>query len=304
MSAARPVAIRAQLEAWEHRLGSIVVPEMSNPYPPPMPQRAPSCYRHPDRVTFVSCNRCGRPVCPECMVSASVGQQCVDCVHQASQTVITPARTWRRSGPVPVLSYTLIAINVAVFLLQAVNPILKFQLALVPVLVADGEYYRLITSAFVHYGLAHILFNMYALYVLGPELERHLGRWRFAALYGLSLLGGSVLVYLLSEVNAPTAGASGAIFGLFAATFVASKRLNLDVRWLVGLIAINLVITFMFPGVSWQGHIGGLITGGVLTAAYLYAPQDRRTLVQAGATIGLLVLFLVLIAWRTTSLVG
>ena len=280
---------------------------MSTPYPPPpppMPQRAPSCYRHPDRVTFVSCNRCGRPVCPECMVSAAVGQQCVDCVHQSAQTVIAPARTRRRPGPVPVVSYTLIAINVLVFVLQFANLALEGQLALTPLLVAHGEYYRLVTSGFAHGGIAHILFNMYALYILGPELEVHLGRIRFTALYGLSLLGGSVLVYLLSPVHAATVGASGAIFALFAATLVASKRLNLDIRGLVVLIVINLMITFAFPGISWQGHIGGLITGGVLTVAYVYAPQARRAMVATGATVGMLALFLVLIAWRTSTLVG
>ena len=237
------------------------------------------------------------------MVSASVGQQCVDCVHQGAQTVITPARGARFTGPVPVVSYTLIAINVAVFLLQLFSPDLQQKLTLWPVAVAaHGEYYRLVTSAFVHYGLLHILFNMYALYVLGPPLERHLGRGRFAALYGLSALGGSVLVYLLSPLNAATAGASGAIFGLFGATFVASKKLNLDVRWLIGLIAVNLVMTFSFPGVSWQGHIGGLITGGVIAWAYVYAPQAQRNLVQAGVSIGILMLFIALIAWRTTAL--
>ena len=284
---------------------SIVVPEMSNPYPPPLPQRAPSCYRHPDRVTFVSCNRCGRPVCPECMRSAAVGQQCVDCVHQSAQTIVAPARTSRRrTGPLPVVSYTLIAINVAVFVLQGLVPDLRDKLALLPWAIAGhGEYFRLVTSAFVHYGLLHILFNMYALYVLGPPLEEHLGRARFSSIYGLSALGGSVLVYLLSPVNAATAGASGAIFGLFGATFVASKRLNLDVKWLVGLIAVNLVMSFTFPGVSWEGHIGGLITGAVVTAAYVYAPQSRRVLVQAGATAAILALFLVLIAWRTTAII-
>lgn len=239
------------------------------------------------------------------MVSASVGQQCVDCVHQGAQTVITPGRGSRLAGPVPVVSYTLIAINVAVFLLQLFSPDLVQKLTLWPVAVAaHGEYYRLVTSAFVHYGLLHILFNMYALYVLGPPLERHLGRGWFAALYGLSALGGSVLVYLLSPLSAATAGASGAIFGLFGATFVASKRLNLDVRWLIGLIAVNLVMTFSFPGISWQGHIGGLITGGVIAAAYVYAPQARSNLVRAGVSIGVLALLMALIAWRTTALLS
>lgn len=204
----------------------------------------------------------------------------------------------------PVVSYSLIAANVAVFLLQASSKMVVYRLALVPLFVAAGDWYRLVTSAFVHFGLVHLLFNMYALYILGPPLERHLGRLRFAALYGLSALGGSVLVYLFSVPTAPTAGASGAIFGLFGATAVAYKRFDLDMRWLIGLIAINLVITFSVPNISWQGHLGGLITGAVVAAAYIYAPRARRALVQGGVTAGLLVLFAVLILGRTATLVG
>ena len=156
----------------------------------------------------------------------------------------------------------------------------------------------------MHYGLMHLAFNMWALYVLGPPLEEHLGRSRYAALYALSALGGAVLVYLFSPVNAATAGASGAIYGLFGATFVAARRLHLDVRWLVTLIAINLAMTFTIPGISWQGHVGGLITGAVVAAAYVFATRANRTLFQVGATVGLLVLFAVLIYTRTAALVG
>ncbi|MFM9035939.1 MAG: rhomboid family intramembrane serine protease, partial [Mycobacterium sp.] len=202
----------------------------------------------------------------------------------------------------PLVTYGLIAVTVAVFLLQMSSRMVVYRLALVPLFVAAGGYYRLVSSAFAHYGLLHLLFNMYALYVLGPPLERHLGRARFALLYGLSALGGSVLVYLFSAVNAPTVGASGAIFGLFGATFVAAKRLNLDVRWLVGLIAVNLVLTFTVPGISWQGHLGGLITGSLIAAVFVYAPRGRRTMLQAAACVGLLVVFGVLIAARTATL--
>ncbi len=277
---------------------------MSFPYPPQTPAGAPTCYRHPDRQTLVSCNRCGRPTCPECMRSASVGHQCVDCVQAAAQSVptaVTVSGGIRRAGA-PVLTYALIAINVAVFVLQAVTPGLQAKLALGARAVAGGELYRLGTSAFIHYGLLHLLFNMGALYVVGPPLERHLGRRRFVALYALSALGGSVVVYLFSPLNSATGGASGAVFGLFGATFVLAKRLNLDVRGVVTLIAINMAITFTIPGISWQGHVGGLITGGLIAAAYLYAPRAGRNLVQGGATIGLLALFIGLIAWRTTSL--
>jgi membrane associated rhomboid family serine protease len=140
-------------------------------------------------------------------------------------------------------------------------------------------------------------------------LEKALGRLRFSALYALSALGGSVLVYLLSSLGAATAGASGAIFGLFGATFVIGRRLNLDTRWVLGLIALNLAFTFVIPlissqNISWQGHIGGLVTGSVVAAAYAYAPRDRRTMIQAAATVAIVVLFILLIWWRTTDLLA
>jgi membrane associated rhomboid family serine protease len=279
---------------------------MTMPHPAQTPAGQPVCYRHPDRLTYVSCSRCGRPGCPECLRSAAVGQQCLDCVQAGMQSMpqaTTIAGATIRTGK-PIVSYGLIAANVAVFLLQATSTAVAYKLSLVPVFVAAGDWYRLVTSAFVHYGLIHLLFNMYALYVLGPPLEQHLGRLRFAALYGLSALGGSVLVYLFSAPTAPTAGASGAIFGLFGATAVAYRRFNLDMRWLIGLIVVNLVITFTIPNISWQGHLGGLITGALVALAYIYAPRPRRNLVQAGATVGLLVLFAVLIAARTATLVG
>lgn len=283
----------------------VVAKTMTMPYPAQSPFGQITCYRHPDRPTAVRCTRCGRPVCPECMRSAAVGHQCVDCV-QAAAYAVPPVRTAAggilRQG-MPVVTYALIAVNVAVFVLQIASRTLQYKLSLFPVAVAGGQYYRLLTSAFMHYGIIHILFNMWALYVLGPPLEQHLGRLRFAALYLLSALGGSVVVYLFSPLNAATAGASGAIFGLFGATLVAAKRLNLDVRWLIGLIVINLFITFTVPGISWQGHLGGLITGALVAAVYVYAPRGQRTLVQAGFSIGLLAVFVVLVSWRTTEIV-
>lgn len=270
---------------------------MSIPYPPPAPY---CCYRHPDRGTYLGCTRCGRAACPECLRSAPVGQQCVDCVA-AAEAVGPPRPATQRRGGQPLVTYSLIAVNVAVFVAQALSPGLGRALSLWPPAVAGGDYYRLVSSAFMHYGLLHIAFNMWALYVLGPPLEQHLGRARFGALYGLSALGGSVVVYLFSPLNAATAGASGAIFGLFGATFVAAKRLNLDVRWLVTLIAINLVLTFTVPGISWQGHLGGLLTGALVALIYLYVP---RGLAQAGLSAGLLVAFVALILWRSAALLS
>jgi len=244
-------------------------------------------------------------MCPECMRSASVGHQCVDCVAAAQQIVLTPNTAFAgvRRGATPILTYLLIAANVVVFGLQAVSPGLQATLALWPPAVAGGDMYRLVTSAFIHFGIAHLLFNMWALYVLGPPLEQWLGRWRFGALYALSALGGSVFVYLFSPLNAATGGASGAVFGLFGATFVMAKRLNLDVRMIVILIVINLGFTFTVPGISWQGHLGGLITGALVAVGYVNAPRAQRNLVQAGAMIALLAVFAGLIAWRTAGLV-
>ena len=287
--------------------GSIVAGTMTMPHPAHIPAGQPACYRHPDRPTYVSCTRCGRPGCPECLRSAAVGQQCVDCVQAGVRSMPQPttvAGATIRTGT-PVMSYGLIATNVAVFLMQLATPALTPRFALQPLAVAKADqFFRLFSSAFMHYGIVHILFNMYALYVLGPPLERHLGRLRFTSLYLLSALGGSVAVYLFSDPRSATVGASGAIFGLFGATAVAYKRFNLDMRWLIGLIVVNLVLTFSIPNISWQGHMGGVVTGALVAAAYIYAPRASRTVVQAGATVGLLVVFAVLIAARTAMLAG
>lgn len=280
-------------------------------YPPQMPAQAPVCYRHPARQSYVQCTRCGRHICGDCMQSAAVGHQCPECVSAGAATVrpVQGRFGGKVAGETPVITYTLIAVNLVMFVLQLASGRLESELTLWPPAVADGQYYRLVTSAFLHYGIAHILFNMYALYVIGPSLERLLGRVRFGALYGLSALGGSVLVYLLSPLNTATAGASGAVFGLFGAVFVVSRRLNLDVKWVIGLIVLNVVFTFAAPligagAISWQGHLGGLIAGGLVAAGFVYAPRQQRNLVQAAVAGGLLVLFGVLIVWRTTELLA
>ncbi len=246
------------------------------------------------------------------MRDAAVGHQCAECVNVGAQTVRQPRTSFggREYGATPVVTYVLIAACVVMFVLQNASADVQSELVLQPRAVADGgQLYRLVTSAFLHYGLTHLLFNMWALYVVGPPLEMWLGRLRYGALYAMSALGGSVLVYLLSDVGSATAGASGAVFGLFGAFFVVGKRLNLDVRWVIGLIALNLAFTFVIPlissqNISWQGHIGGLVTGAVIAAAYAYAPRDRRTLIQWGATVAVLVLFAALIWWRTYDLLA
>ncbi|RUP31418.1 MAG: rhomboid family intramembrane serine protease [Mycolicibacterium sp.] len=268
----------------------------------------PTCYRHPNRPTYVSCSRCGRPICPDCMTAAAVGQQCPECVNEGKRSV-RQARTHfgGRISKGSLVTYTLIAVNIVMFVLQHTSVQMQQDLVLWPPAVADGQYYRLVSSAFLHYGLAHIVFNMWALWAVGPQLEQWLGRLRFGVLYGLSGLGGSVLVYLLSPLNSATAGASGAIFGLFGATFVLFRRLQLDVRGIVGLIVINLVITFVLPAVSaqaisWQGHVGGLVTGTVVAAVFAYVPARQRLLALISVTAVLLVLFAGLTMWRTQAL--
>lgn len=246
------------------------------------------------------------------MRSAAVGHQCVECVQAGART-IRPERTrfgGRERSGAPVITIALIAVNVLAFVAEMAIPDVQQDFALWPPAVAlRDEYYRLVTSAFLHYGPLHLLLNMWALYVVGPPLEKWLGRMRFGALYAVSGLGGSVLVYLLSPLDTATGGASGAVYGLFAATFVVAKRLTLDVRSVVAVIVINLAFTFVAPlissqPISWQGHLGGLVAGGLLSAAYVYAPRQRRDLIQASATVALLVLFAVLIWWRTASLLA
>src|SRR6516165_4626534 len=262
----------------------------------------PTCFRHAGRETYLSCTRCGRPACPECLRSAPVGQQCVECIKEGGRTIRRPSGVFGgRAVSGAVVTYTLIALNVALYLVEWVYPKIVDYLALIGsaydstihsvVGVAHGEYYRLLTSAFLHeqglsgFGPLHIIFNMWALILVGPSLEHLLGRLRFLAVYVLSALGGSVMFYLLAPVNELGLGASGAVFGLFGAWFVVARRLRVDSRSIVFLIVLNLGISFLVAGIAWQAHVGGLLTGGLLTAAYAYAPRNHRALVQVGATV-------------------
>jgi membrane associated rhomboid family serine protease len=263
----------------------------------------PTCYRHSERETYVRCTRCDRPICPDCMREAAVGHQCVDCVKEGNRTVRAPRTVFGgRVTTTPVVTYTLIAVNVVAFFLQYAGSDVEGRYGLWPPAVADGQYERLVTSAFLHYGPVHLLFNMWALYMVGQPLEQWLGRLRFAVLYLLSALGGSVCALLFAPLNTNTAGASGAVFGLFAAIFVVSRRMRFDARGIAVVIGLNLLITFTFPSISWQGHVGGLVTGALLAYAYAYAPRNRQELVQLGATVALAAAFLVLIAVRVGQL--
>jgi membrane associated rhomboid family serine protease len=291
----------------------------TDPTPAPGPETPapPTCYRHPDRETYVRCTRCDRYICPECMRDAAVGHQCPECVADGNRTV-RQARTVLggrvSASTTPVVTYTLIGMCVLVYLaeLASTRVIAEFMMlgmsAYPGIGVAEGEWYRLLTSMFLHqvprggsFGITHILFNMWALWVLGPQLEQVLGRARFLALYLLSGLGGSVLIYLIEPAQ-PTVGASGAIFGLFAAFFVIGRKLGSPVGPIVFLLGLNLVITFAVPSISWEGHIGGLVTGGLLALAFAYAPRAKQQVVHIAASAGVLVLLVALVLIKTAQL--
>ncbi len=265
---------------------------------------APRCYRHPERETWVSCTRCERPICPECLRPASVGFQCPDCVQQGNATVRRASAPYggaivARPG---VVSLILGLLNVVAFVVTVATAPggltgntgsrLFDELELVPIRVAvDGEYWRLLGSAFLHIGLLHLAGNLLALAIVGPALERVFGWWRFLAIYLVSALGGSVAVYLFGSPFGAVAGASGAIYGLFAATLIVVRKLGLDARFMVLAVALNFAVSFA-PGISLLGHLGGFVTGGLLTLAMVYAPKASRTSLQILA-IGVIVAVMV-----------
>jgi membrane associated rhomboid family serine protease len=265
------------------------------------------------------------------MYEAAVGHQCPECVAEGRRTQ-RPARTAFGGGAAGQAGYVtriLIGTNVLVALLAIMiggldsvvgggwggllgrTTDLHLHGAMLgygifteygPLHgVAVGEYYRLLTSMFLHYGLLHLLMNMWALWVIGRILEAALGPARFLALYLLSGVGGSVAVYYFAP-NSLAAGASGAIFGLFAALFVVMRRLGRDTSAVIPVLLVNLLITFYVPSISIAGHLGGLATGAVVAVALAYAPQRNRTMFQIGGVLMILAALILLTALRTTLL--
>ncbi|WP_329337034.1 rhomboid family intramembrane serine protease [Streptomyces sp. NBC_00663] len=290
------------------------------PGSPQQEQGLPGCYRHPDRETGIRCTRCERPICPECMVSASVGFQCPDCVRGGSGTGHAPDAATPRTlagGTVTsdprLVTKILVGINLAVFIAVQVSSSLLSDLVLIGAWppapftptegVADGQWYRLVTSMFTHQEIWHIGFNMLSLWFLGAPLEAALGRARYLTLYLVSGLCGSALAYLLASPTTATLGASGAIFGLFGATAVLMRRLQYDMRPIIALLVINLIFTFGWSNISWQAHIGGLVGGVVIGYAMVHAPRERRALVQYGTCALVLVVVVVMTLVRTTQLI-
>ncbi|MGZ8737336.1 MAG: rhomboid family intramembrane serine protease [Nocardioides sp.] len=293
------------------------------PQPGTPAQGVPVCYRHTDRETHIRCQRCERPICPDCMNQAAVGFQCPTCVREGSKTVRQAGTAYggKRSGNPALTSQVLIVINVAVYLLITAtggsgSPWL-YRLALLPTTgtaiidgqptvfqgVSDGAYWQLLTSAFTHLDLWHIGFNMVALWVLGPQLEMVLGRTRFLAIYFLSALSGSALVYWLSNVNTPTIGASGALFGLMGALLIVAYKVKGNVSQLMMWIGLNFLITVVGRAfISWQGHLGGFVGGLLLAAVFVYAPKAHRSRWQLVGAVALGVLLVFAITARTAVL--
>lgn len=311
--------------------------------PPERPQADPSaagvptCYRHPDRETWIRCQRCDKSICPDCMRDAAVGFQCPDCVKQANKGSRQNRALYggERSADPRLTSYVLIGINAIVWLaitatggnrsrlveLLALRPNgycapgdgfvydLTHPLCTTPGVreaagVGDGAWWQLMTSVFTHIEIWHLALNMFAVFILGPTLEGIVGRTRLLAVYLISGLASSTLVMWLSFEYGATVGASGAIFGILGALLVAARKARLNAQWLVQNLVLGAVITVVgWRMISWQGHLGGFLGGVAAAAIIAYAPQARRSLVQWVGLGALAVVLVVLALVRAASLV-
>ncbi|MGO1978965.1 rhomboid family intramembrane serine protease [Brachybacterium tyrofermentans] len=284
--------------------------------PDPAQQTAPVCPRHPDRVSYVRCKRCERPACPDCQRPTAVGVLCVDCERELSKQQASSRPRNAMGGGMgrskPYVTYTVMALCILAYLGQTFSPEIVYQFGVFAPFRILVMPWTFLTAGFLHGGVMHLLLNMYALYIVGQYLEPTMGHARFAAVYFASILGGHTAVYLLTDPMSNawyggTLGASGGVFGLFAAMFIVNRRLGGQTAQIVVLIALNLVITFTVPNISWQGHLGGLVVGGALTAA-LFALRPKATpgtdrqalatrsaLLHAGAVAGAVLLCVVAI---------
>ncbi len=239
------------------------------------------------------------------MIPASVGFQCPSCVHSApAPQPVTPAGGSYVSKPY--VTYVLIAINVLLFgfsFLTGVDEAAQAYGMFPPAIAVNGEYWRLLSSAFLHGGILHILFNMYVLFVLGPTLERILGHLRYSVLYIVAALGGAVASFMFSDILTVSVGASGAIFGLMGALVVAGRRLRYDITQVLVLLVINVVIGFMSPGVDWRAHLGGLVVGAAVAAVFVYAPHKGRVMWQWIGVGGIVAVLVVATIVRTNQIV-
>ncbi|MDO8147646.1 rhomboid family intramembrane serine protease [Isoptericola sp. b408] len=281
------------------------------PLPPsgPPTDAPPVCPRHPDRVSYVRCQRCGRPACPECQRPAAVGVQCVDCVAEAQRNTRS-ARTvfgGTARGGRPVVTLTIIGLCAVSWILQlATGGAWTQQWAFSPA-IGQVEPWRFLTAAFLHSTTPlHILFNMYALWLVGPFLEQAFGRARFIALYVLAAVGGQVGVLLLADPLQESwyvgvVGASGAVFGLFGAIIPVLRRLGRNAGQIVVLIAINMALPLWLPNIAWQAHVGGLVVGLALGAGFALAPRERQRLVGWALPTAVGVLLVAAAVWKYST---
>lgn len=241
------------------------------------------------------------------MIPASVGFQCPECVRNEpvpQPKVMTPVGGARVEKPY--VTYVLIGINVLLFgfsFVSGIDQVAQDYGMFPPAIAVNGEYWRLLSSAFLHGGILHILFNMYVLFVIGQVLERILGHARYAILYLVAALGGAVASYMFSDILTVSVGASGAIFGLMGALVVAGRRLRYDITQVLVLLVINVAIGFMSPGVDWRAHLGGLVIGGAVAAVYVFAPRKGRTTWQVLGVGGIVAVLVVATLVRTAQIV-
>ncbi len=284
--------------------------------------RTPVCYRHPDRPTRLSCTECDRPICIECSNDAAVGQKCPECSRPQGRHRVVDARR-AVAGPsfeTSPVTFSIIAVTVAIYLISFVSPQLNLELqdalAWIKAPIQDGEVWRALTPVLLHGGIMHIGFNMYALYLFGPRLEREVGRVAFACMYLASAAGGSLLSLLTGsdsflarvlrdnvvvlEWFPRSVGASGAIFGLFGAwMFVAYKLRSTPAgrsmfNQLAVLLVINAALPFILPIIDWRAHVGGFLTG-VLVAwlwSVLAVGRANAKVIRAWLAGGILLLAL------------
>lgn len=271
------------------------------------PAGVPVCYRHPERESHIRCQRCERPICPDCMTEAAVGFQCPGCVAEGRRTTRSGQAAYGGaiSANPATTSIALIVLNAAVWIaIQATGgwgSNLSTTLAIRPWDVINGEVWQIVTSGFTHIAVWHLGVNMMVLWFIGPTLEQVLGRLRFLAVYFCSLLAGSVSVLWLSPLGGFTVGASGAIFGMLGALLVLVIKRGGELQTLLIWLGINAFITFTVPNVSWQGHLGGFLGGAAVTALLVLAPRSRRPLVQWGGISVLLGALLVATVLRSLT---
>lgn len=269
-------------------------------------ERTDVCYRHPDRQSFVLCQRCGRTICPECQTQAAVGVHCPECVREARasapRTKPAVVTALRRQGA-PLVTYAIIAVCAVLWLTELLpgNPTANALLYWGPYTLVEP--WRLITYAFVHAAPLplHLLVNMLSLWILGRIFEPAVGRARFLAIFLISALGGSVAVLLLAPVT-PVVGASAGVFGLFAALFVIQRRMGATNWQLLVVIGLNLAIGFFVSGISWQGHIGGLLAGALVALVFWMTRRRNERWKQVILCLVIVVALLAIAAVRALTL--